>query len=111
MLEIEGFSQLTTENKSDYLFQIMYDKVKDDKQRKRSFLVFIENAEDEDLIEFYDVILHPEKRRPYIDKLNNQIKQWNEELKRINKDFISARMQMYDSLDKNEADNILNNIQ
>ena len=75
MLKIEEFSKLITENKSDYLFQIMYDKVKDDKQKKRSFLVFIENAKDEDLTEFYDVILHPEKHRLYIDKLNNQIKQ------------------------------------
>jgi hypothetical protein len=57
------------------------------------------------------VILHPEKRRQYMDNQNKKINQWNEELKKINKDFASAKMEMYESLDKKEADNILNDIE
>ena len=108
MLKTETFKKLTTENKSDYLYKMLYENVKNNKKIKRSFLVFIYNANDEDLVDFYDVILHPEKRRQYMDKQNNKIRQWNEELKKINKEYISARMEMYESLDKNEADNMLN---
>lgn len=111
MLKLEDFKGLTIENKSDYLYRILYSRVKNDKKRERNFLVFIYNAEDEDLVEFYDAILHPEKRRQYMDNQNKRINQWNEELKKINKDFASARIEMYESLDKNEADNILNDIE
>jgi len=111
MLKLEDFSGLTTEDKSDYLYRILHSRVEKNKKRERSFLVFIYNAEDEDLVEFYDVILHPEKRRHYMDNQNKRISQWNEGLKKINKDFDSAKMEMYELLDKKEADNILNDIE
>lgn len=111
MLKLEDFKGLTIEDKSDYLYRILHSRVKNDKKRERNFLVFIYNAEDGDLVEFYDAILHPEKRHQYMDNQNKKISQWNEELKKINKDFTSARIEMYESLDKNEADNILNDIE
>lgn len=111
MLKLEDFKGLTTEDKSDYLYKILHSTVENDKKRERSFLIFIYNAEDEDLVEFYDVILHPEKRRQYMDNQNKKINQWNEELRKINKDFASAKMEMYELLDKKEADNILNDIE
>lgn len=110
MLELEHFRKLKRENKSDYLHTILSSKFKNNEKRKRNFLVFIYNAEDEDLVEFYDVILHPEKRSQYVDRQNEKIKKWYEEIKRINKEFVAAKTQMYESLDKNAANNVLNNI-
>lgn len=110
MLELKYFMKLKRENKSDYLHKILLPKFKNDEKRKRNFLVFIYNAEDEDLVEFYDVILHPEKRSQYLDSQNEKFKKWYEEIKRINKEFIAAKTQMYESLDKNAANNILNNL-
>lgn len=107
MLMTEEFRGFKRETKSDYLFNMLYPQIKDDNKKKKSFLVFIYNAEDEDLVEFYDAIIHPEKRRQYMDNQNNKIRQWNEELKKISKDFASAKMQMYESLDKNDADYML----
>ncbi len=111
MLTVEKFSLLTKERKRSYLSKAFYPTIRNNRKKVQNFQIFIENADDEELVEFYDVIIHPEKRSQYIDKKNKQIKQWNEELKKIRKEFDSAKMDMYESLDKNEADNMLNGIE
>jgi hypothetical protein len=63
MLKVEAFKKLTTENKSDYLYEMFYDNVKDNKKVRKSFLIFIYNSNDEELVEFYDAVIHPEKRK------------------------------------------------
>ena len=63
MLKVEAFKKLTTENKSDYLHEMFYDNVKDNKKVRNAFLIFIYNSDDEELVEFYDAIIHPEKRK------------------------------------------------
>lgn len=110
MLKTEAFKRLTIENKADYLHQMFYDNVKDNKKIKKAFLFFIYNSEDEDLVEFYDAIIHPEKRKWYMDKQNEKIKDWNKELKEMNKKLFEAKVDMYEFKDRNKADNILNNI-
>ena len=111
MLKTEAFKRLTIENKADYLHQMFYDNVKDNKKIKKAFLFFIYNSEDEDLVEFYDAIIHPEKRKWYMDRQNTKIKNRNNEMRDMSKKLFEAKTQMYDSIDKNEADKILDNIQ
>lgn len=110
MLKVEAFKKLTTENKSDYLHEMFYDNVKDNKKVRKAFLIFIYNSDDEELVEFYDAIIHPEKRKWYMDRQNTKIKNRNNEMGEMNKKLFEAKTEMYDSMDKNEADKILDNI-
>ena len=111
MLKVEAFKKLTTENKSDYLHEMFYDNVKDNKKVRKAFLIFIYNSDDEELVEFYDAIIHPEKRKWYMDRQNTKIKNRNNEMRDMSKKLFEAKTQMYDSIDKNEAEKILDNIQ
>lgn len=111
MLTVEKFSWLTRESKRSYLSKVFYPTIRNNRKKVKNFEIFIENADNEELVEFYDVIIHPEKRSQYIDNQNKKIRQWNEELKKIKREFDSAKMDMYESLDKNEADNMLNSIE
>jgi hypothetical protein len=70
MLNLDSFKKLSSDYKVQYLYEILYSEIK---QNRRNFQVFIYNSDDEDLIEFYDVILHPEKRKLYIDKQNERM--------------------------------------
>ena len=78
MLKTEEFKCLSREQKSDYLFKMFYPEIKYDKDKKKNLQIFIYNADDEELLEFYDAFIHPEKRRLYIDKQNEQIKNEND---------------------------------
>ena len=111
MLTVEKFGWLTKERKRSYLSKAFYPTIINNRKKVQNFEIFIENANDEELVEFYDIIIHPEKRFQYIDNQNKKIRQWNEELKKIKKEFDSAKKDMYESLDKNEADNMLNSIE
>ena len=109
MFTVEEFRNLPRNMKRNYLYKIVSPYLDNNEEKKTDFEMFIFNVDDGELVDFYDVIIHPEKRSQYMSNQNKKIKQWNYELKKINMDFTFAKEEMYESIDKSEAENILNN--
>jgi hypothetical protein len=53
------------------------------------------------------VILHPEKRKLYIDKQNERMVDWNVKLKELGRELFASKIEIYDMMDKNSAEKII----
>ena len=108
-MNLERFSNLNRDNKIHYLSQIFLPIIEKGEDMK-SLEIFLFWSSDDELIEFYEAILNPEKVAWYIKKQWENLKRNEEELKQINNLFSQAKIEMLGSLDKENADNILNDI-
>ena len=110
MLSWEEFKTLTNENKRLVLETYLLPIIKDQPNGTWFLETFVFGATDEEMCEFYEVLLHPETQDSYISKQGNQIKSMNNEIKHLHQLFMQAKNEMNESLEKEDAESILQNI-
>jgi len=110
MISLEEFKTFNHEKKRLILETYLLSKIKDKPDGTWFLETFVFGATDEEMCEFYEVLLHPETQDTYISKQGNQIKSMNNEIKHIHQLFMQAKNEMNESLEKEDAESILQNI-
>jgi len=110
MLSWEEFKTLTSENKRLLLETYLLPIIKDQPNGTWFLETFLFWSTEEELCEFYEVILHPEKKEEYISKQGDKIKSMNNEIKHLYQLFRQAKNEMQEGLEKEDAESILKNI-
>ena len=110
MLSSEEFKTLTNENKRLVIETYLLPLLKDQPNGTWFLETFVFWATDEELCEFYEVILHPEKKEEYIAKQGAKIKSMNNEIHHLYQLFKQAKNEMQEGLEKENAESILQNI-
>ena len=107
MLNSDIFKNLDIEEKKDYLFTIIYPLVRNKEEWRKYLEVFLFGSSDKDLIEFYEILLNPEKLNSYIHTKWEKLKKLNFEIKNLNNQLIRARIDVNESFDQEDSDKIL----
>jgi hypothetical protein len=110
MLTLQEFINLDLDNKIHYLSGILHPIVKDDKDWEKNLEIFLFGSSDKDLVEFYEILLDPEKTNSYIDKRWKDLKEWNLKVENLSNLLYRAKIEMEEWLAQEDADEILNQI-
>lgn len=110
MLTMDLFSKLDRGEKWSYLSKILYPIVKDEEGRDETLETFLLGASDEDFVEFYEILLNPEKIDSYINKKWEEIRKWNLEIKNLSNRLNRAKIEMMESINQEDSDEVLRQI-
>ena len=110
MLTVDSFNRLELDNKIHYLSSILHPIVKYDEEWEKNLEIFLFGSLDKDLVEFYEVLLNPEKIDLYIERKWKAINDWNAEMQNLANLLNRAKIEMQENLEKEDVDEILENL-
>ena len=110
MLTLQEFINLDLDNKIHYLYSILHPIVKYEKDWEKNLEIFLFGSSDKDLVEFYEILLNPEKTNSYIERKWKAIKDWNAEIQNLENLLNRAKIEMEEDLGKEDTEKILNQI-
>ena len=110
MLTINSFNKLELDEKIHYLSSILHPIVKYDEEWEKNLEIFLFGSSDKDLVEFYEILLNPEKTDPYIERKWKAIKDWNIEMQNLANLLNRAKIETQEKLEKKNVDEILKNL-
>jgi hypothetical protein len=91
------------------LAQILLSGIKK-KKDKQILEIFLFWSTDEELVDFYEALLNPEKITWYINRQKEKLQNSVNELSQIKQLFVSEEIKMMESLEKEGVDEILEDI-
>lgn len=110
MLSIDSFNRLELDDKIHYLWNVLHHIVKHDEEWEKNLEIFLFGSSDKDLVEFYEVLLNPEKADSYIERKWKAIKEWNTEMQNLENLLNHAKIEMQECMEKEDVDEVLNQI-
>lgn len=110
MIYGEEFKTLTHENKRLLIETYLLPRIQNHPEMTGFLETFVLGASDDEMSEFYEVILHPEKMQDYIARQTAHLKSMNHEIEHLRDLFFQAKNEMHETLEKEDAESILNNI-
>ncbi len=108
-MEIEKFRILDKDKKIHYLLQIILPIIKTEKDMQ-TLEIFLFWSTDEELADFYEVVLDPEKIAWCMSKHGESLNKWINELNQINQLLISAKVEMVEGIEGQDADKLIQNL-
>lgn len=110
MPTLQEFMNLNLESKIHYLSSILHPIVKYDEDWEKNLEIFLFGSSDKDLVEFYEILLNPEKADSYIERKWKAIKDGAAEMQNLANLLNRAKIEMQEGLEKEDADEVLDQI-